>query len=112
MKAVFLFVGKTTEKYIDDGVSIFLKRLMHYIPLEVKIIPSSSNSKKTIEEESAMLLNQLQARDFIVLLDEHGKQLTSMELSDKLSKWMLLGKQRLVFIIGGAYGISKEVADR
>ena len=100
MKSILLLVGKTTDKHFLDIVTI----------PELKNTKSiSEDQQKTMEGE--LILKQLQPSDTLVLLDEHGKELRSIELA----KWLEQKKQtakRLVFAIGGPYGFSKAVYDR
>ncbi|MCU4158244.1 23S rRNA (pseudouridine(1915)-N(3))-methyltransferase RlmH [Carboxylicivirga sp. A043] len=117
MKVVLVVIGKTDESYLKSGIEIFEKRLKHYIPYEMKVIPDlkktknlSTNQQKTMEGE--LLLQSFQAGDHIVLLDEKGKEFTSVEFAKLIEKRMVAGLKRLVFIIGGPYGFSDDVYAR
>ena len=116
MKTILLLVGKTTDKHFLAGISDYADRITHYMPFDIVTIPELKNTKSISEDqqktmEGEQILKQLQPSDTLVLLDEHGKELRSIELA----KWLEQKKQtakRLVFAIGGPYGFSKAVYDR
>lgn len=114
MKLLFLFVGKTTEPYLREGIDEYVKRLSNYIGLTVEVVSSSSHKtmSKAIEEEGANILSKLKPGDLVVALDESGKSLSSRQLANTLQKWMLQSVNRVVFIIGGAFGISPTIKQR
>ncbi len=114
MKIEFIFIGKTTEPYLNEGITTYLKRLVNYLPAEILSIPASSSKlrEKIIEEESRAILSKSQPRDYIVLLDERGKELTSRQLAAFIEKQMVAGTNRLLMITGGAYGVSDEVKQK
>lgn len=111
MKICLLVIGKTDAAYIRAGIEEYEKRLTRYVPYEMKVLPDVRNAKNMPEalqkeKEGAMLLEQLQATDWVVLLDENGKQHSSVGFSEFLAQKMLGGTKRLVFVIGGPYGFS------
>lgn len=113
MKITLLAIGKTDEKYLEEGISKYVKRLQHYIPFDVKIIPDIKNRKTLSEEqqkklEGELILSQLVTGDELILLDENGKGFSSREFSELLEKQMVGSAKRLVFAIGGPYGFSPE----
>lgn len=113
MKIYLLFTGKTKIPYIDQGVSDYFGRLKHYIPIEIVIIPDLKNSKNLSEKEikkkeGENILKVLPANNFIVLLDERGKEYSSVDFSGFINKKLNEGKD-LCFVIGGAYGFSEMV---
>ena len=117
MKIVLLAIGKTNEQYLIEGISQYQKRLKHYTQFEMLEIPNIKNAKnflnaELMKREGELILKQLQSSDHLVLLDDKGKDFTSPKLSEKLQSWMLSGKKRLVFVIGGAYGFSEDVYAR
>ena len=117
MKIVLLAIGKTNEQYLIEGISQYQKRLKYYAQFEMLEIPSIKNTKnfsntELMKREGELILKQLQSSDHLVLLDDKGKDFTSSKFSEKLQSWMLSGKKRLVFVIGGAYGFSKNVYAR
>ena len=116
MKTILLLVGETQNKNFQAGISDYSERITHYMPFEIKVIPELKNTRNLNEEqqkvrEGELILKELQPADTVVLMDEHGKELRSMELA----RW-LQGKQnisrRLVFVIGGPYGFSPDVYAR
>lgn len=117
MKTCLLVIGKTDAAYVREGIGEYEKRLRRYIPYEMKVLPDVKNAKNMgeslqKEKEGEMILEQLQATDLVVLLDEKGCQYTSLEFSDFLAQKMLGGVKRLVFVIGGPYGFSEAVYRR
>ncbi|MBP5573202.1 MAG: 23S rRNA (pseudouridine(1915)-N(3))-methyltransferase RlmH [Bacteroidales bacterium] len=117
MKILLLVIGKTDEDYLITGIKKYVGRLGHYVPFELKELPDIRNRKTLNEEqqkkaESFLLLSQLQPGDQVVLLDERGKNYTSVAFSEILEKQMASGVKRLVFVVGGPYGFAQEVYDR
>ena len=117
MKIVLITIGKTNEKYLIEGISNYQKRLKHYINFEMTEIVNIKNTKNLSEvelmkKEGELIIKQIQSSDHLVLLDDKGKDFTSPKFAQKLQQWMLSGKKRLVFVVGGAYGFSEEVYKR
>jgi 23S rRNA (pseudouridine1915-N3)-methyltransferase len=114
MKVQCFFVGKTSVKYLEEGIQVYLKRLIHYLPVETIVIPSPNitNSSELVKKESDAILKKITEKDFVIVLDEKGKEHTSVQFADLMSKLMVRGLSKVVFIIGGAYGVSEEVRKR
>jgi 23S rRNA (pseudouridine1915-N3)-methyltransferase len=117
MKIVLLTIGKTNEKYLAEGISQYVKRLTHYIQFEMNEIPNLKNAKnfskaELMKKEGGLILNYIKDSDHLVLLDDKGKDFSSPKFAQKLQGWMLSGKKRLVFVVGGAYGFSEVVYTR
>ena len=117
MKIVLLTIGKTSEKYLIEGIAQYQNRLKHYIQFEMIEILNIKNAKnfsnaELIKKEGELILKQLQRSDHLVILDDKGNDFTSPKFSEKLQNWMLSGKKRLVFVVGGAYGFSEQVYAR
>lgn len=117
MKIELAVIGKTSIGYLKQGIDEYIKRLKHYVPFEIKYIDDIKNTKNISEDqqkrtEGAKILSLLDKSDFVVLLDEHGKEYTSIQYSSYIQKRMLSGAKRVVFVIGGPYGFSQEVYDR
>lgn len=117
MKITLLTVGKTDKDWVRQGMDIYISRLKHYIPFSVIEIPElknvSSLTKDQIKsKEAELILKNIRPTDDVILLDEHGKEYTSVQyakiLQDKIS---YIGKD-IVFVIGGAYGFSDQVYNR
>ena len=86
MKIVLLVVGKTTESYFIQGIDEYSKRLAHYVPFELIVIPELRNTKSLStdqqkEREADLILKALQPGDYVVLLDEHGREFTSLQFA-------------------------------
>lgn len=114
MKIGLLVIGKTDSKYFIDAFNEYQKRLVHYIPFEFQVIPDLKNTKNLSEEqqkekEGELIRKQLQTGDYLVLLDERGKEFTSVKFANYIEKKMHDVAKRLVFVIGGPYGFSKDV---
>ena len=117
MKICLLVIGKTDAAYIREGISEYEKRWTRYLPFEMKVLPDIKNAKNLTEslqkeKEAELILEQLQATDWVVVLDEKGKQYSSMEFSNYLAQKMLGGIKRLVFVVGGPYGFADSVYQR
>ncbi len=117
MKIELAVIGKTSIGYLKQGIDEYIKRLKHYVPFEIKYIDDIKNTKNISEDqqkrtEGAKILSLLDKSDFVVLLDEHGKEYTSMQYSSYIQKRMLSGAKKVVFVIGGPYGFSQEVYAR
>lgn len=117
MKISFWSVGKAHEPYVKQGVEEFTKRIKHYYPVEWTIVPVPKNAGMLSEadlkkKEGEMILNWLEKEDYLVALDERGKQLSSEGLSELIQKRSNESVKHLVFLIGGAYGIDEAVMKR
>ncbi|MGI9551554.1 MAG: 23S rRNA (pseudouridine(1915)-N(3))-methyltransferase RlmH [Aurantibacter sp.] len=109
-----LAIGKTDSKELQQLMAVYENRLKHYIKFEFEIIPDVKNSKNLSEnqqkeKEGEQILKKLNATDVLVLLDEKGKQYSSVVFAKYLQKKMNSGIKQLVFVIGGPYGFSREV---
>ena len=114
MKIHLLVVGKTTATYISDAVDEYCRRLKHYITFDMEVIPELKNAKNLCfdqqkEKEADMILKCLSPGDYIVLLDERGKEYSSLKFSEYIEHKMHTVPKRLVFVIGGPYGFSQRV---
>ncbi|PWG04842.1 23S rRNA (pseudouridine(1915)-N(3))-methyltransferase RlmH [Polaribacter aquimarinus] len=114
MKIKLLAIGKTDNKQLIQLIDEYQKRLKHYIKFELEIIPDIKNVKNLSEvqqkeKEGELILNKLQNTDQLVLLDDKGKEFTSIEFSKYLQKKMNSGLKQLVLVIGGPYGFSDLV---
>ncbi|WP_026904340.1 23S rRNA (pseudouridine(1915)-N(3))-methyltransferase RlmH [Pedobacter glucosidilyticus] len=117
MKVTLLTVGKTEDKYILEGIEKYLKRLKHYIKFELIEIPELKKTKSLSEDqqkakEAEMIAKYLNHSDYLVLLDEKGKELSSMHFADFMNKKMIASVQNLVFIVGGPYGFDASLHQR
>ena len=117
MKIQLLVIGKTRTPEIDRLCEEYLKRLQHYVPSEVVVVPDVKRGKNESPEqlkarEGMQLLNNVQPGDLLFLMDEAGKGYTSVAFSHFLQKQMNSGRKRMLLAIGGAYGFSQEVYAR
>lgn len=117
MKIELAVIGKTSIGYLKQGIDEYINRLKHYVSFEIKYIDDIKNTKNISEDqqkrtEGTKILSLLDKSDYVVLLDEHGKEYTSMQYSSYIQKRMLSGAKKVVFVIGGPYGFSQEVYDR
>ncbi len=116
MKLTIFFVGKTDSAFLPL-VTDYSKRVGRYITTEVKIIPELKNAKSLTpslqcEKEGEQLLKAMPSLAEVYLLDENGKQMTSVELAHWFEKRMLMGLKELVLVVGGPYGFSASVRSR
>jgi 23S rRNA (pseudouridine1915-N3)-methyltransferase len=117
MQIKLIAVGKTDQRAVQDLVAEYEKRLGHYINFQFDIVTDLKNSKNLSEilqkeKEGELVLKKLQNQDVVFLLDEKGKQMTSLEVADFIQKKMNAGIKTLVFIIGGPYGFSSALYQR
>ncbi len=117
MKVEFWVTGKNNEAYLDEGSGIYLKRLSRYLPFEMEVLPDIRQAKnlkplQLKEKESDQVLTRLKNEDFLVLLDEKGRQFTSESFARWLEVQLQGSSRRLIFVVGGAYGFSQALYDR
>ncbi len=114
MNIKLIVVSKTDIPYIQEGIDEYIGRLKHYVDFEIITIPALKNLGKASPEEikdkeGQLILKQTERADMIVLLDEHGKEYSSIGFSEYIQKQMNAGVRSLIFVIGGAYGFSPAV---
>ncbi len=117
MKITLLTIGKTEDKYLLDGIEVYLKRLKHYIPFKITEIPELKGTKNLSRDqqkskEAELIFKNINSTDHVILLDENGQDLSSKQFSAFLNKKMVGGQQHVVFVIGGPYGFSEEIYTR
>lgn len=105
-------IGKDNETFIESGIQHYFKKIKPYCPIRLEIIPVKKKStdihqQKKIEEE--LILKKLQASHHLVLLDEKGKMMNSLEVAQLLQHKMNLRVKTLVFLIGGAFGVTETI---
>lgn len=116
MKIKLIAIGKTDEKYLQDGFAKYLDRLKHYISFELVVINdvkigSKPNTLLQKEKEAELFFDKIQPNDFVVLLDENGKSFTSVAFADYVQKRMNASTD-VVFLIGGPFGFSDKIYQR
>ncbi len=114
MQIKLIAIGKTDDKQLLQLIEQYQKRLKHYIKFDIDIIPDIKNVKNLSEaqqkeKEGELILKKITSTDVLVLLDENGKQFSSVEYANYLQKKMNSGIKQLVFVIGGPYGFSNNV---
>jgi len=107
-------IGKTSASYVLDGVELFSRRIRHYYPIKWVIIPDLKDRKnlspdQVKEKEAEAILQILSKSGVFILLDEKGKEYRSLDFSAFLQKHLNMGYKDIVFVIGGAYGVSQSV---
>ena len=117
MTITLLAIGKTDNKELNILIDQYAKRLSFYVKFNFEVIPDIKNvknlsEKQQKEKEGHLILKKLNSSDRLVLLDENGKQFTSVGFSEYLQKQMNSGLKNLVFVIGGPYGFSEEIYKR
>lgn len=108
MKILILTVGKEKNEFLQDAIANYTLRILRYVPMEWVSIPHDT----TKEKEGEKILQSLKKEDYLVLLDERGKDLKSEHLAELVETRMIDGVKRLVFLIGGAYGVSDKIHAR
>lgn len=114
MKTILLVVGRTVEQHFITAISDYIQRSKRYLSFEMEVIPELKNTKSlTIEQqkekEGELICKSFQPGDVIVLLDEGGKEMRSLEFADYMRHKMNTVNKRLIFVIGGPYGFSNKV---
>ena len=117
MKITIVAAGKIKEKYLSEGIGEFMKRLRPYAQVQIVEIgeekmkenPSEAEKEKTLTKEGERLLRQVPEGSHLIVLDVYGKNMSSEELAADIDKLGLEGKSNITFLIGGAFGLSKEV---
>jgi len=117
MNIKLLAVGKTDNPALQQLIDMYEKRLSYYINFELQLLPDIKKNKSLSEEqqkakEGELILGNVASSHHLILLDERGKEFTSVAFADELQKKMNAGIKQLTFVIGGPYGFSKEVYDR
>ena len=117
MNIKLLAIGKTDNKALQELIADYEKRLSFYVNFEMQIIPDLKNGKSLSEDqqkikEGELILKSVESQHTLILLDEQGKEFTSVGFSEFLQKNMNTGIKQIIFVIGGAYGFSKDVYAR
>lgn len=117
MTITLLAIGKTDNSELNSLINDYTKRLGHYIKFKLEIIPDLKKVKNLSEaqqkeKEGELILKQISRSDILILLDENGKQFTSVDFSKYLQKHMNSGIKNLILVIGGPYGFSETIYKR
>src|SRR5690606_3684074 len=116
MKMKLIDIVKTDEAFLVEGIEKYLKRLKHYVSFEIMVLNDVKTGKKLNielqkEQEGRAILEKVQSNETLILLDENGKDFTSVGFANFLQKKLNAGNN-LVFVIGGPFGFSTEVYQR
>ena len=114
MKIALTVVGKTTDKHFIASIQEYVQRISHYVPFSFEVISELKGTKNLSEKEQKdregeQILKSFLPGDYIVLLDEHGRERRSIEFAQWIQKRLSAGPKRLVFVVGGPYGFSEAV---
>ena len=117
MKIKLLFIGKDDAEMFQQSIDFYSKKIQFYNPFEMIAIPYLKNTKSLSEaeqkkKEGESILKKIENSDYVVLLDEHGKEKKSIEFSLFIQQNLNSGIKSLIFVIGGAYGFSEEIYQR
>jgi len=117
MRIKLIVLGKSAFDFVKEGEEVYEKRLIHYLPFEKLVLPDIKNPKNlSLEElkkkEGELILSKITNQDFLVLMDENGTQFSSINFSSWIEQKVNEGMRSLIFVIGGAFGFSKDVYDR
>jgi 23S rRNA (pseudouridine1915-N3)-methyltransferase len=117
MKIVLLQTGKTTDRNISEAVDLYCSRIKKYVALEIITLPDVKNTRNMSVQEQKLkegkkIIQSIGIDDYVILLDERGKELRTIEFSGLIEKIFMLAKKRILFVIGGPWGFSEEVYTR
>lgn len=117
MRITLLLVGSTDKKYLIEGIEDYQKRLIHYLPFDIRVIPDIKNSRHLTsdqqnEKEGKALLDLVSQGDELILLDVDGAEFSSAGFAGWIEKRMVSGIKQLTFAVGGPYGFSEAVCKR
>jgi len=117
MKIALLQTGKTTDKHIAEVVDLYASRIKKYSVFEIITLPDLKNTRNMSVQEQKMkegkkIIQSIIVDDYVILLDERGKELRTVEFSGWVEKIFMLPKKRIMFVIGGPWGFSDEVYGR
>ena len=116
MKIALLQTGKTTEKYVNEGIELYSARIRNYSGFELITIPDIKNTGKmppgeVKRREGKKILSLIGKNDFVILLDESGDELRTVDFAHLIKKQTMISGKRMLFVIGGPWGFSNEVKE-
>jgi 23S rRNA (pseudouridine1915-N3)-methyltransferase len=117
MKIVLVQTGKTTDKNISEVAEMYSGRIKKYSPFDIITLPELKNvANVPVQEQKARegqkLLQMVNSDDYVILMDERGKEFRTIEFTVLLEKLFMLPKKRILFVIGGPWGFSDDVYNR
>lgn len=116
MKLTILTIESAKSSWCNEALEEYQKKLKHFCSFEVLYLRGGHshrddrNLKK--EKDSENILKEIKPTDYVVLLDEGGQEIDSITFSKKLTQWMNTSQKRVIFVIGGAYGVDQKIKDR
>ncbi len=110
-------LGKEDKKELSAGIEVYKQRLKHYTKFELHTVDNSklsklNNKEQILQLEADLILSKLRERDLLVTLDEKGRTYSSIEFAEKLNQWMVRSPSKIIFLIGGSFGISEKLHAR
>jgi 23S rRNA (pseudouridine1915-N3)-methyltransferase len=114
MRFKFFLVGTLSDRYLEEGVDIYLEKIKHYLPVTTVVVKASKEKEpqRIKNDEAERLLKLITNKNFVILLDEKGKQFSSADFAKQIQKWMNQSISEVVFVTGGAYGAGEELLKR
>lgn len=117
MKFIFLMIGKTSQEHLEKLIQDYRERISHYLNFESIVIPDLKNTKKMSiqeqkEREAELILKHIDNQDEVIILDEGGKQFSSIAFSGFIEKKLHATTKRIIFVAGGPFGFSSKIYDR
>ena len=117
MKIEAWFIGKTSPSYLQTGLDDFTGRIKKYVPFETIIIADIKEAgnyaiKDRLLKEGEKVLQKLNPQDYLILLDEGGKEFSSVQFSQFIEKELNKSYKKLIFLVGGAFGFSPDLQHR
>ncbi|MGC8802668.1 MAG: 23S rRNA (pseudouridine(1915)-N(3))-methyltransferase RlmH [Bacteroidales bacterium] len=117
MKILLIFTGKISEKYLIDPIDDYLNRIRHYFPVELHVtrelrLQSFTDKEALKRAEAEEIFKRIEPSDYLVLLDERGQNLSSLEFARFIDNQVNKNIRRMVFVVGGAYGFAGELYQR
>ena len=117
MRIKLLVMGKTADTYLQEGIKKYENRLQNYVTFDIITLADvkqakNLNSQQLIEKEAELILSKIDNTDTLILLDEHGKCFSSVEFSKYIERSMISSVSSLIFLVGGAYGVSTRIKER
>ena len=117
MEFQLLFVGKTKKKYLVDELDAYKNKIQRFVKFSFVCVEESKKNKKINlkqlrEKEFKLILKKIAPNDIVIILDEKGKMLNSIDFANEIQSYMNKGKKRIIFIIGGAFGLSNKFYDK
>ena len=117
MKLTIICAGKIKEKYLSAGIAEFMKRLRPFAQVEIREIheekmpdePSAAEKEEVLQKEGEKLLKLVPSGSYLFVLDVYGSEMASEQLAEKIDQLGIQGRSSISFLIGGAFGLSKEV---